>query len=55
LRFERGLGQVYEQPGRDWLDASIFKEDETTHNLEQSYFPVVIVLQVGRFSFLFVA
>ncbi len=47
-RYERGLSQVYEQPSSDYLDLSLFKEEELVFNGEENYFPVVIVLSTGN-------
>jgi hypothetical protein len=46
LYYEKGLSQIYEQPSNQYLDISIYKEEELLYNAEQNYYPVVIVLQV---------
>jgi len=44
-RFERGLGQAFEQRPEDFFDASTFTEEQLSHNAEERYYPVVIVIQ----------
>lgn len=50
LYYEKGLSQIYEQPSNQYLDISIYKEEELLYNAEQNYYPVVIVLQVGKLN-----
>jgi len=44
VHYERGLGQVFEQPPSEYLDTSVFKEEELQMNQELGFFPVVIVI-----------
>ncbi|PRP77050.1 hypothetical protein PROFUN_14641 [Planoprotostelium fungivorum] len=44
IRFERGLSQAFEQPKEDYIDLSVLN-GEFTHDSEQKYYPVVIVVQ----------
>eukprot|EP01117_Protostelium_nocturnum_P014575 TRINITY_DN5554_c0_g1_i2.p1 TRINITY_DN5554_c0_g1~~TRINITY_DN5554_c0_g1_i2.p1 ORF type:complete len:361 (-),score=79.62 TRINITY_DN5554_c0_g1_i2:213-1295(-) len=46
MRFERGLGQIYEQPESDWLDPLLFMDESSlVHDLDENYYPVAIIIQ----------
>jgi hypothetical protein len=45
--YERGLNQVYEQPESEFLDITQYKEEQLKENLEENYFPVVIIVTIG--------
>jgi len=44
ITFQKGLGQLYEQPTREYMDVSQFKEGDLFYTEESTTYPVVIVV-----------